>query len=159
MELFCAGTHPFAQWSAAKLTDAPRYAAPASMRRDEAPPVSLGAPAGSPWTILRSENKHLARLNAMRVILKAVPYDDRATDLSFVPDPHVVISGAHELELMEAQRAEPALALTDTLAGILNRLPATATTGIFGSMLRGIDFVTSNVPGPPVPVNVSGSSV
>ena len=26
MELFCAGTHPFAQWSAQKLTDAPRYA-------------------------------------------------------------------------------------------------------------------------------------
>lgn len=26
LELFCAGTHPFAQWSAQKLTDAPRYA-------------------------------------------------------------------------------------------------------------------------------------
>ncbi|KWX67279.1 glutamate--cysteine ligase [Mycobacterium sp. NAZ190054] len=26
MELFCAGTHPFANWSAQKLTDAPRYA-------------------------------------------------------------------------------------------------------------------------------------
>lgn len=26
MELFCAGTHPFAQWSDQKLTDAPRYA-------------------------------------------------------------------------------------------------------------------------------------
>ncbi|MGD9618826.1 MAG: glutamate--cysteine ligase [Mycolicibacterium sp.] len=25
MELFCAGTHPFAKWSAQKLTDAPRY--------------------------------------------------------------------------------------------------------------------------------------
>lgn len=60
-------------------------------------------------------------------------------------------------ELMEAQRAEPALALTDTLAGILNRLPATATTGIFGAMLRGIDFVTSNVPGPPVPVFLAGA--
>jgi carboxylate-amine ligase len=26
MELFCAGTHPFATWSSQKLTDAPRYA-------------------------------------------------------------------------------------------------------------------------------------
>lgn len=26
MELFCAGTHPFAEWSAQQLTDAPRYA-------------------------------------------------------------------------------------------------------------------------------------
>jgi len=59
-------------------------------------------------------------------------------------------------ELMEAQRREPALALTDTLAGVLNRLPVTATTGIFGAMLRGIDFITSNVPGPPMPVYLAG---
>ena len=26
MELFCAGTHPFASWSPQQLTDAPRYA-------------------------------------------------------------------------------------------------------------------------------------
>ena len=26
MELFCAGTHPFAKWSPGSLTDAPRYA-------------------------------------------------------------------------------------------------------------------------------------
>src|ERR1700760_4609629 len=26
MELFCASTHPFAEWEAAELTDAPRYA-------------------------------------------------------------------------------------------------------------------------------------
>ena len=60
-------------------------------------------------------------------------------------------------ELMEAQRREPALALTDTLAGVLNRLPVTATTGIFGAMLRGIDFITSNVPGPPVDVYLAGA--
>jgi WS/DGAT/MGAT family acyltransferase len=59
-------------------------------------------------------------------------------------------------EIMEAQRREPALALTDALAGVLNRLPVTATTGIFGAMLRGIDFITSNVPGPPVPVYLAG---
>jgi diacylglycerol O-acyltransferase len=60
-------------------------------------------------------------------------------------------------ELMEAQRREPALALSDMLAGLLNRLPVTATTGIFGAMLRGIDFITSNVPGPPVPVYLTGA--
>jgi diacylglycerol O-acyltransferase len=59
-------------------------------------------------------------------------------------------------ELMEEQRREPALGLTDLLAGVLNRLPTTATTGIFGSMLRGVDFVTSNVPGPPIPVYLAG---
>ena len=57
----------------------------------------------SPWTIIRSDNKHLARLNAMRVILNAVPYD-RNTSLNFVPDHEIVVSGAREIELMEAQR-------------------------------------------------------
>ena len=58
----------------------------------------------APWTVIRSESKHLARLNAMRVILNAVDYDDRATDVDFVPDPEVVLSGAQELGLMEAER-------------------------------------------------------
>ena len=60
--------------------------------------------ADAPWTIIRSENKHLARLNAMRVILNAAPYAERSADLDFVPDPRIVVSGAHELELMEAER-------------------------------------------------------
>ncbi len=60
--------------------------------------------ADAPWTVIRSEDKHLARLNAMRVILNAVPYEGRAADVDFVPDPQIVISGAHELELMEADR-------------------------------------------------------
>ena len=58
----------------------------------------------TPWTIIRSENKHNARLNAMRVILDAVDYEHRDLDLDFVPAPDVVISGAHEVELMEADR-------------------------------------------------------
>jgi polyphosphate kinase 2 len=58
----------------------------------------------APWTIIRSENKHPARLNAMKVILNSVPYEDRNPDLDFAPDPDVVISGARELELMEAER-------------------------------------------------------
>ena len=58
----------------------------------------------APWTIIRSEDKHLARLNAMKVILNSVPYENRNADLDFAPDPEVVISGARELELMEAER-------------------------------------------------------
>jgi polyphosphate kinase 2 len=59
----------------------------------------------APWTIVRSGDKQSARLNAMRVILNAVPYEDRDRDLDHAPDPDVVISAARELELMEAQRA------------------------------------------------------
>jgi hypothetical protein len=58
----------------------------------------------APWTVIRSENKHKARLNAIRVILDAVPYGGRADDVDFVPDPDVVIPGAQELALMEADR-------------------------------------------------------
>ncbi|MFT7599281.1 MAG: polyphosphate kinase 2 [Acidimicrobiales bacterium] len=58
----------------------------------------------TPWTIIRSRDKHLARLNAMRVILDAVDYEGRNLDLDHVPDPDIVISGAHEVELMEADR-------------------------------------------------------
>ncbi|MCI5223121.1 MAG: polyphosphate kinase 2 [Candidatus Electrothrix sp. AR4] len=57
----------------------------------------------APWTIIRSNNKHDARLNAMKVILNSVPYDRGNKELDFVPDPDVVISGAREKELMDAQ--------------------------------------------------------
>ena len=60
--------------------------------------------ADAPWTIIRSENKHRARLNAMRVILNAVDYGDRAKKLDFVPDSKIVRSGAEEVSLMEADR-------------------------------------------------------
>jgi len=59
-------------------------------------------------------------------------------------------------ELVATQRSEPALPFTETIAGILNRLPTTVVTQLFGSMLKGVDFVTSNVPGAPVPVFLAG---
>lgn len=58
----------------------------------------------APWTIIRSNNKFKARLNAIKVILNAVPYERGDTSLDFVPDHDIVISGARELELMEAER-------------------------------------------------------
>jgi polyphosphate kinase 2 len=58
----------------------------------------------APWMIIRSEKKHLARMEAMKLILNSVDYAGRDPELDFVPDPAVVASGARELELMEAQR-------------------------------------------------------
>ena len=58
----------------------------------------------APWTIIRSNDKHTARLNAMKVILNSVPYQRLDSDLDFVPDPEIVVSGSRELEMMEAQR-------------------------------------------------------
>ena len=58
----------------------------------------------SPWKIIRSNDKHLARINAMKVILNSVPYERLDAALDFVPDSDIVISGSRELEYMEAQR-------------------------------------------------------
>jgi polyphosphate kinase 2 len=58
----------------------------------------------TPWTVIRSGDKHQARLNAMRVMLGAIDYEDRDTSLNYVPDPEIVVSGSHEVELMDAAR-------------------------------------------------------
>jgi diacylglycerol O-acyltransferase / wax synthase len=62
-------------------------------------------------------------------------------------------------QLVRDWRTEPALALTGPLAGILNRLPTSMSTALFGSMLKGVDFVATNVPGAPVPVYAGGAAV
>ncbi len=60
----------------------------------------------APWTMIRSNDKHMARLNAMKIILNSVPYDRLDPELDFVPDPEVVVSGSRELEMMEAERLQ-----------------------------------------------------
>lgn len=56
--------------------------------------------------MIRSRDKHLASLDAMRVILDAVGHEERDAKLDFVPDPAIVVSGAQEVELMEADRIQ-----------------------------------------------------
>ncbi len=58
----------------------------------------------APWTIIRSNDKHRARLNAMKVILNSVPYERADPELDFVPDAEIVVSGARDLALLEAER-------------------------------------------------------
>jgi len=58
----------------------------------------------APWTVIRSNDKQAARLNAIRTILNSVPYDRGNPELDFVPDPQIVISGPREVEQMEAER-------------------------------------------------------
>jgi polyphosphate kinase 2 len=61
--------------------------------------------ASAPWVVIRSGDKQRARLNAMKVMLNAVDYQDRDKSLDFDPDGRVVSSGLEEVELMEAERA------------------------------------------------------
>ncbi len=58
----------------------------------------------SPWWIIRSDDKHLARREALKLILKLNPYRGRSRSLDFEPDPEIVIPGDREREIMKAQR-------------------------------------------------------
>jgi len=60
--------------------------------------------AAAPWTVIRSTNKHLARLNALKAILNAVDYEVGNPELDFVTDDNVVLSGARELDLMGMEK-------------------------------------------------------
>ena len=57
----------------------------------------------APWIIIRSHDKHKARLNALKVMLNSVPYDRANPDLNYEPDPNIVVSGARELEMMDSE--------------------------------------------------------
>lgn len=59
----------------------------------------------APWTIIRSNDKQKARLEALKVILNSINYADRDETLDYTLDPEIVISGAREIEIMDAQRA------------------------------------------------------
>jgi polyphosphate kinase 2 len=58
----------------------------------------------SPWWVIRSDNKHLARRATMKVILNSVRYKGRSRKLDFTPDPAIVIPGDKELKEMKKQR-------------------------------------------------------
>ena len=58
----------------------------------------------APWTVIRSNDKQKARLEALKVILNSVDYKHRDTNIDYSVDPKVVISGAREIEIMDAQR-------------------------------------------------------
>jgi polyphosphate kinase 2 len=55
----------------------------------------------APWTIIRSDNKKLARLNCIKSILSRIDYEDKVDPKELITDPEVVISGIDEIRLME----------------------------------------------------------
>jgi polyphosphate kinase 2 len=60
----------------------------------------------APWTIIRSNDKQKARLEAIKVILNSVDYENRDNSLDFCLDSDIVISGAREIEIMDSQRLQ-----------------------------------------------------
>jgi len=59
----------------------------------------------APWTVIRSNDKQKARLEALKVILNSINYEGRDESIDYTLDPEIVISGAREIEIMDAQRS------------------------------------------------------
>lgn len=116
---------------------------------------------------------HLAHGVDCDELRMAIPINIRTEDASnvagnaFVParielpvdieDPIELMKNIHAV-VLEAKE-EPANSLVEPLSGVLNRLPTTAVTALFGSMVKTVDFTTSNVPGAPFPVYLAGAKV
>jgi WS/DGAT/MGAT family acyltransferase len=62
-------------------------------------------------------------------------------------------------ERVRHERAEPALPYIDDVMGVINALPRAAAVALLGGMLKAIDFVTSNVPGPRFAVYLAGAKI
>ena len=67
-----------------------------------------------------------------------------------IADPAERVRAMHDL--LRGQRDEPALGALGPVSTVLNQLPLGLSTAALGSMLKGIDVVTSNVPGAPIPI-------
>lgn len=61
----------------------------------------------SPWTIIRSNNKKMARINCIKHILSQMDYDQKLGEKELTPDPEIVVSGIDELKHMEDNLMQP----------------------------------------------------
>ncbi len=115
-------------------------------------------------------HRHGAALQDLRM---GMPVNVRSGDMAdtagnaFVPARFEIPVHAHDLvELMRTirrrmltARDEPANQLVEPMANLLNRLPTTVLTQVFGAMMKGLDFQASNVPGSPIPLYLAGVRV
>jgi polyphosphate kinase 2 len=57
-----------------------------------------------PWFVIRSDDKALARLETIKLILRQIKYTGRSRTLDFTPNPDIVIRGDRELKIMQKQK-------------------------------------------------------
>lgn len=61
----------------------------------------------APWTIVRSDNKKMARINCIKHILHNVQYHDKLPEAVLTPDPEIIVSGIDEIQYMEKNLFSP----------------------------------------------------
>jgi diacylglycerol O-acyltransferase len=69
------------------------------------------------------------------------------------------LGGNHFTPARVMMPAGPGVAMTEQLATVLNLLPRKAATALMGSMFKGADLVTSNIPGTPFPLYLGGAEI
>ena len=72
-------------------------------------------------------------------------------------DPAKRIQQLHPV--LRQARTEPAAVLTDQVFRLLTMLPTNIATYVAGGLMKGTDFVATNVPGPPIPVFFAGTQI
>ncbi|PID76272.1 MAG: polyphosphate kinase 2 [Deltaproteobacteria bacterium] len=65
----------------------------------------------SKWWVIRSDDKHLARRETMKLILNSVKYRGKSRSLDFNMDPDIVIPGDRELKKMTSEQKKFGTAL------------------------------------------------
>jgi len=65
----------------------------------------------SKWWIIRSDDKHLARRETMKLVLSSIKYRGRSRSLNFSPDPTIVIPGNVEFKNMKKEQRKYGAAL------------------------------------------------
>ena len=58
----------------------------------------------APWYVIKSNDKHKARRETIKLILNSVRYRGRSKELDYQVDPEIVIRGDIELERMKAHK-------------------------------------------------------
>ncbi|HVC71490.1 MAG TPA: wax ester/triacylglycerol synthase domain-containing protein [Acidimicrobiales bacterium] len=77
--------------------------------------------------------------------------------LPVLADPVELLRRVHEIA--GSWKHAPGLGMSNVLAGALDLLPAPLSSALWGSMLKGDDFVVTNVPGPPFETYLVGAHV
>lgn len=62
----------------------------------------------APWTMVRSDNKKMARINCMKYLLSHMQYTDKLSDEELACDPNIIVTGIDELKHMEENLMKPA---------------------------------------------------
>lgn len=61
----------------------------------------------APWTVIRSDNKKMARINCIKFFLNQLDYEGKIAAEELAPDPDIVVSGIDELRHMEEHLMNP----------------------------------------------------